>query len=98
MKFAFLVHPLSRESVTMLDLDRDGSLLKMWGLDAMGVAAGLHGAFTSSLARGVEKRPPEVSVFDELGVLTSPDGAVAEGGFTKFRSMPTRSSIIPTGL
>ncbi|HIE96975.1 MAG TPA: aminotransferase class III-fold pyridoxal phosphate-dependent enzyme [Planctomycetes bacterium] len=79
MKFAFLVHPLSRESVTMLDLDRDGSLLQMWGLDAMAVAAGLHGAFTSSLARGVQERPLEVSVFDELGRLTSPDGAAAEG-------------------
>ena len=79
MKFAFLVHPLSRQSVTMLDLDRDGSLLKMWGLDAMGVAAGLHSAFTRSLARGVQARPLEVSVFDELGLLTSPDGAVAEG-------------------
>jgi len=79
MKFAFLVHPLSRQSVTMLDLDRDGSLLKMWGSDAMGVAAGLHGAFTRSMARGVENRLPAVSIFDELGRLTSPDGSSAEG-------------------
>lgn len=79
MKFAFLVHPLSRQSVTMLDLDRDGSLLKMWGVDAMGVAAGLHGAFTRSMAQGVQEHTPQVSVFDELGRLASPDGSVAEG-------------------
>lgn len=79
MRFAFLIHPLSRQSVTMLDLDRDGSLLKMWGSDAMGVAAGLHGAFKRSIARGSQSRPRAISIFDELGRLTSPDGAVAEG-------------------
>lgn len=79
MKFAFLVHPLSRQSVTMLNLDRDGRLLNLWGTDAMGVAAGLHGAFTRSMAQGVERRPRVISIFDELGRLTSPDDSAAEG-------------------
>ena len=79
MKFAFLVHPLRNQVSTVLDFDSDGSLLEKWGVDAMGVAAGLHDAFTGSLTRAGQDRPLRVSIFDELGRLKSPTGAVAEG-------------------
>lgn len=79
MKFAFLVHPLSRQVSTILDFDLDGSLLEKWGLDAMGVAAGLHDAYKGALTLAGQDHPLKVSLFDELGRLKSPAGAVAEG-------------------
>src|SRR6187399_275680 len=79
MKFAFLVHPLSRETTALLNFDADGRLLANWGIDAMGVAAGLNQAVSMSRAGGPCDRPPQVSIFDELGSLMSPAGAVAEG-------------------
>ncbi|MFN0051439.1 MAG: aminotransferase class III-fold pyridoxal phosphate-dependent enzyme [Planctomycetales bacterium] len=79
MKFAFLVHPLSRETTALLNIDATGSLLQAWGVDAMAVAAGLHEAVAKGRAFGTQERVLEVSLFDDLGNLISATGASAEG-------------------
>jgi putrescine aminotransferase len=79
MKFAFLVHPLSRETTALLNFDADGRLLERWGIDALAVAAGLHDAVEQSRSCALEERQPQVSIFDELGRLVSACGSAAEG-------------------
>lgn len=79
MKFAFLVHPLSRETTALLNFDADGRLLDRWGIDPLAVASGLHSAVIHSRASAVEEQTPQVSIFDEMGPLVSPTGAAAEG-------------------
>ncbi|HEY3967546.1 MAG TPA: aminotransferase class III-fold pyridoxal phosphate-dependent enzyme [Planctomycetaceae bacterium] len=79
MKFAFLVHPLSRETDGLVRFDLDGSLLRNWGIDPAAVAARLNSAMAQSLAAEKPELEPTVTVFDELGPLTSTNGAAAEG-------------------
>lgn len=79
MKFAFLVHPLSRETTALLHFDADGRLLERWGVDPLAVASGLHSAVVQSKSGAVQEHEPQVSIFDELGRLVSPAGVGAEG-------------------
>lgn len=79
MKFAFLVHPLSRETTALLHFDADGRLLERWGVDPLAVASGLHSAVVHSKSGAVQEHEPQVSIFDELGCLVSPAGVAAEG-------------------
>jgi putrescine aminotransferase len=79
MKFAFLVHPLSRDTTGLNGFDPDGYLLRHWGVDPTGVAAGLHSAVAQHRAADLQDRPPDVCLLDELGHLAAPDGSAAEG-------------------
>jgi putrescine aminotransferase len=79
MKFAFLVHPLTQETMELMELQqKQGSLRKSFGWDFLRLQSELH----ASVAKSVKKLTGDggqVRVIDELSGLTSRIGAQAEG-------------------
>jgi putrescine aminotransferase len=78
MKFAFLVHPLSADSVGSMNLDRAGALRQHWGVNPLAVARLLHDSINRGRELRHERVPPEPRLFDEMNVI-SITGAAAEG-------------------
>ncbi|NIL97586.1 MAG: aminotransferase class III-fold pyridoxal phosphate-dependent enzyme [Planctomycetales bacterium] len=79
MKFAFLVHPLSRASRTFFELEDRGTISNVWGRgNLFELSSQVQGALAISLAAG-RRRVDCTTVIDELRQLRSPSGRVAEG-------------------
>lgn len=77
MKFAFLAHPLSQESRSLLAVDTTGTLRKSWGGDVFQFCQVLH-----ENMRGVDDtnaNDHSVRVIDQYHSLTSGIGAQADG-------------------
>lgn len=79
MKFAFLIHPICKESAAFLELDIDGALQASWGTDPLGVCAHLHEAIEETKRREHTAIPTEPRVVDELNGLVCGLGNTAEG-------------------
>lgn len=79
MKFAFMIHPISRESAALMDLDFDGAMQTFWGVDPLGVCAHLHGAVKEARRREGSNSIPVPHVVDEFKSLTSQLGQTVEG-------------------
>ncbi len=81
MKFAFLVHPLSKETAQLLDLNGEGSLRKSIGWDLLVFLSEMHSAIIQSKEEQRAPRPSvdHVRVIDELPGLVSRLGARSEG-------------------
>lgn len=79
MKFAFMIHPISKESAALMDLDFDGSMQTFWGVDPLSVCAHLHGAVKEARRREGSNSVPVPHVVDEFKGLTSQLGQTAEG-------------------
>lgn len=81
MNFAFLVHPLSKETAQLLDFSGEGNLRKAIGWDLLLFLSEMH----SAIARSKQKDPDsletadQVCVIDELPDLVSRLGAKTEG-------------------
>jgi acetylornithine/succinyldiaminopimelate/putrescine aminotransferase/predicted amino acid dehydrogenase len=78
MKFAFLVHPLSAESASLMEMDQGGLLRSQWGLNVLEFCSQLHVSMEglASNERTVREQPRLV---DEVRGLVSATGAVSEG-------------------
>ncbi len=79
MKFAFLIHPICKESAALVELDFDGALQARWGADPLGVCAHLHRAVEETRRRQASGAPPRPHVVDEMSGLISHLGNSAEG-------------------
>jgi len=78
MKFAFLVHPLSHESIALVELNDGNALANRWrGGDLLDFCGILHQTMTGTNASA---RPePRVRVIDHLTGLVSQRGAKCDG-------------------
>ncbi|HUY35041.1 MAG TPA: aminotransferase class III-fold pyridoxal phosphate-dependent enzyme [Pirellulales bacterium] len=81
MKFAFLIHPLSDETKTLLELDPNGHLHRDHGGDLLSFCASLHKMLAPARRRQATVGEPRVRVVDELCGLVSATGARAHGRF-----------------
>ena len=80
MKFAFLVHPLSRDSSGFLDLDEDGSLIGSWGVDPLTLSARMHDSIKAGRARrAASEANPGVEIIDTFRDIQSTHGNSVEG-------------------
>jgi 3-acetyloctanal aminotransferase len=79
MKFAFLIHYLSDETRSLMQLDRGGPLRSHWGLNILEFCSSLHQ--TMEAFRRVEGAGDESAgrLVDEMAGLVSQTGARAEG-------------------
>ena len=91
MKFAFMIHPISKESAALMDLDFDGSMQTFWGVDPLSVCAHLHGAVKEARRREGNNSVPVPHVVDEFKGLTSQLGQTAEGRLPRSDS-PVRAT------
>jgi acetylornithine/succinyldiaminopimelate/putrescine aminotransferase/predicted amino acid dehydrogenase len=79
MKFAFLIHYLSDETRSLVQLDRGGPLRSHWGLNVLEFCSSLHQTMEALRRReqaGDESAP---RLADEMAGLVSRTGARAEG-------------------
>jgi acetylornithine/succinyldiaminopimelate/putrescine aminotransferase/predicted amino acid dehydrogenase len=79
MKFAFLIHYLSEETCSLVQLDRGGALRSHWGLNVLEFCSSLHQtmqAFRRGEGAGGESA---ARLADEMAGLVSQTGARAEG-------------------
>jgi putrescine aminotransferase len=78
MRFAFLVHPLSAESASLLRLNERGRLHTQWGQDVLGFGRQLH-----RMLRAAKDQPANLPSgprpVDQLTGLVSAAGATTEG-------------------
>ena len=81
MKFAFLIHPLSDETKTLMELDPDGHLHRDHGGDLLSFCDSLHKMLVPARRRQTAGGEPRVRVVDELAGLVSATGARAHGRF-----------------
>src|SRR5216683_3063110 len=76
MKFAFLIHPISRATKDLYRLNNSGALLEHWGSNLLQFTAQLHRSFR-------ETQPvPGVTgprLFDQLAGLATARGGSADG-------------------
>lgn len=80
MKFAFLVHPLSSQSLDLLRLDEGGLLHRHWGqADLLTLVREAHGTIRHLDRTSRSRRLAGVRVIDELTCLSALPGARAEG-------------------
>src|SRR5579871_5918796 len=79
MKFAFLIHYLSDETRSLMQLDRGGVLRTHWGVNILEFCSNLHQTM-KAFRRGEEAGAGTVGrPVDELSGLVSQTGAQAEG-------------------
>ncbi|MDH3719477.1 MAG: aminotransferase class III-fold pyridoxal phosphate-dependent enzyme, partial [Planctomycetota bacterium] len=79
MKFAFLIHPLSRASRTFFELEDRGTISAVWGNgNLLELSSQVQGALAVSIAAGQQKMD-RTNVIDELRNLRSLRGTVTEG-------------------
>ncbi|HEV3005346.1 MAG TPA: hypothetical protein VGX78_12845, partial [Pirellulales bacterium] len=81
MKFAFLIHPLTDATKTLLELDPERKLHREHGGDLLSFCASLHKTLAPARRRQQERAEPRVRVIDELAGLVSATGARADGRF-----------------
>ena len=94
MKFAFLIHPLSDETKTLMELDPDGHLHRDHGGDPLSFCDSLHKMLVPARRRQTACGEPRVRVVDELAglvgvgvepddreVLALPPSIASRGGF-----------------
>ena len=76
MKFAFLIHPLSRETESLVRMEAAAGLRSVWGVDPLASCGELR-RFVNTCRES--KRPAGPSVVEELGVIQSQTGSTAIG-------------------
>jgi putrescine aminotransferase len=79
MKFAFLIHPLSDETRSLMQLDAGGVLRDNWGSDILQFCLDLHAATESYQREVANNTVHHARLADELSGLVSATGARAEG-------------------
>src|SRR6516165_4082392 len=79
MKFAFLIHPLSEETKSLMQLDAGGVLRDNWGSDILQFCLDLHAATESYQCEAANNTVHHARLADELSGLVSVTGARAEG-------------------
>ena len=77
MKFAFLIHPISEGTSSLIDLQLSQQLRTAWGQDSLLFCAKYHEAIHAAQSRGPITNA--VRVVDELEGLISTTGAAATG-------------------
>lgn len=87
MRFAFLIHPIDVQTSAIWRMASCGSL-RSWGADLLGVCRQLHEAVAEVSHRPSGGPPDGPRVADELGILSSPLGASAEGRLYEISMMP----------
>jgi putrescine aminotransferase len=79
MKFAFLIHPLSEETRSLMQLDAGGVLRANWGNDILQFCLDLHASTEAVRSELANSAVPVARLADELSDLVSATGARAEG-------------------
>ena len=77
LKFAFLIHPISEGTSSLIDLQLSQQLCKAWGQDSLLFCAQYHKAVHAAQQRGPLE--PAVRVVDNLDGLISERGAESDG-------------------
>ena len=80
MRFAFLIHPISEQSKSLMDLDKDQRLRKTWGqANLLEFCAEAHEAFKARPERSQNGQPVRPRLVDEFNGLISAAGGRAKG-------------------
>ncbi|MEA2630884.1 MAG: hypothetical protein QOE66_1103 [Chloroflexota bacterium] len=80
MRFAFLIHPISQQTVDLMGLDDRGRLRGSWGrADLLQFCAEAHDAVRLHASPGRIEVAPQARLVDEFAGLVSGAGARAEG-------------------
>ncbi len=77
MKFAFLIHPISEGTSSLIDLQLSQQLRSAWGQDSLLFCAQYHKAIHAAQKRGPIE--PAVRVVDQMKRLVSELGSEADG-------------------
>ncbi len=83
MKFAFMIHPITTKTDSLMDLDFDGTLQEKYGVDPLGLGAHLHNAIAEFHKRRDVSPNPHPESIDEMVDLQSPLGMVTGGRLYK---------------
>jgi hypothetical protein len=79
MKFAFLIHYLSDETRSLMQLNGGGLLRNAWGVNVLEFCSGLHHTMEALRRRGGAGDESAARLVDEMSGLVSATGARAEG-------------------
>jgi hypothetical protein len=79
MKFAFLIHYLSDETRSLMQLDGGGLLRSHWGVNVLEFCSGLHQTMATFRRWEAAGDQSAARLVDEMPGLVSKTGARAEG-------------------